>query len=128
MFVRNDFYIISLLVLFAGLFFVPMPTGNLWWREALNSSHTIAFGIISFVISSRLSISKQLSNKVIMYFVVFVMTMVLGFIVETVQILTSRDADLSDMLRNMVGILAGFVLPLSFIKKTGFVEEHLFYV
>ena len=35
------------------------------------------------------------------------MAMALGFIVETIQILTSRDADLSDMLRNMVGILAG---------------------
>ena len=84
-----------------------MPTGNLWWREALNSSHTIAFGFISFAISYRLSISKQFSNKIIMYVVVFVMAMALGFIVEAVQSLTSRDADLSDILRNMVGILAG---------------------
>ena len=86
---------------------MPMPTGNLWWREALNSSHTIAFGIISFAISYRLSISKQFSNKIIMYFVVFVMAMILGFIVEAMQGLTSRDVDLSDILRNMVGILAG---------------------
>ena len=84
-YVRNDFYRISLLVFFAGLFFVPMPTGNLWWREALNSSHTIAFGIISFAISYRLSISKQFSNKIIMYFVVFVMAMALGFILEAMQ-------------------------------------------
>ena len=42
-----------------------------------------------------------------MYFVVFVMAMVLGFIVEAMQGLTSRDVDLSDILRNMAGILAG---------------------
>ena len=106
-FVRNGFYRASFLVFFVGLFLVPMPTGNLWWREALNSSHTIVFGIISFAISYRLSISKQFSNKIIMYFVVFIMAMVLGFIVEILQGLTSRDVDLSDILRNMVGILAG---------------------
>jgi len=47
--------------------------------------------------SYRLSISKQFSNKIIMYFVVFVMAIVLGFIVEAMQGLTSRDVDLSDI-------------------------------
>ena len=75
MFVRNDFYRLAFLVFFVVIFFVPMPTGNLWWREAFNSSHTIVFGIISFVISYRLSISKQFSNKTIMSFVVFVKAM-----------------------------------------------------
>ncbi len=42
-----------------------------------------------------------------MYFVVFVVAMGPGFIVEAVQGLTSRDVDLSDILRKMVGILAG---------------------
>ena len=35
------------------------------------------------------------------------MAMALGFILEAMQRLTSRDVDLSDTLKNMVGILAG---------------------
>lgn len=34
----------------AGLLFLPIAADNLWWREVFNSGHTALFLVISFVL------------------------------------------------------------------------------
>lgn len=45
--VWNNFYRIIVLVAVITLLFASVPANNLWWREAINSGHTLLFVFLS---------------------------------------------------------------------------------
>jgi len=109
-FVCNCIYRNIVLVVFFGLFFVPVPTNNLWWREAGNTSHTVLFFILSFLIYQRLRPRLRYSNNILIYFIVFVIGMSLGALIEVLQNFTHRESSLNDVFRDFYGITAGLCL------------------
>lgn len=117
MFVSNRFRSVAVLIFVLGLFFVPIPAGSLWLREALDSGHVVVFSLISFVLYYQLSITKPFLNKTIIYFIVFVIAMSFGAIVEMLQGVTQRETSLEDIYRNMIGILAGLCFVTGFDLK-----------
>lgn len=114
MFITKKLFWAAVSVLVVTLLLAPMPSGNLWWREAVNSSHVFVFGAISFVIYHQLSVRQPSPGNAMTYVLVFIITMSIGIIVEMLQGLTQRDANLDDITRNLFGILAGLCFLAGF--------------
>ena len=104
--VRNNFYRIIIFVVIIVLFFVPVPTNNLWWREAGNSSHTILFFILSFLLYQLISSLRSGTNQAVDYFIVLALGLALGALIEILQSFTQREASLNDVYRDLSGIVA----------------------
>ncbi len=116
--VKNVFIKAIGLIVIAVLLFVPLPTNNLWWREAINSGHTLLFFFLSFVIHDQVSARVRWSNRLVIYIFVLLIGMLLGVVIEALQISGQRDASLSDIYRNLLGLMAGiFLIELLKSKK-----------
>lgn len=96
----------------AALLFAPMQASNFLWREVLNSGHTILFIYLSFVIYSQ--VKNHTTSIYLALFYVFVFGSLLGVVIELVQLLTQRDFSLSDLYRDVIGIMAGVCLIAAF--------------
>ncbi len=92
------------------LLFVPFPTGNLWWREAFNCSHTLLFAVLAFIIYRQIKATKYFSNFFAIYFIVLLVGASLGALTELLQNFVQRDASLNDFYRDILGLLAGLCL------------------
>jgi len=103
--------------LLAVLLFAPLPANNLWWREAVNSGHTLLFFFLSFAIYYQLSAKSRLSNHLVIYLLVLLIAMLMGVLVEALQIASQRDASLNDIYRNFLGIMAAVCLLVLFNTK-----------
>jgi hypothetical protein len=107
---RNIFYRKIIFTVIIVLFFVPVPTINLWWREAGNSCHTILFFIISFSLYHLIASRIRYSNKILIYFIVFILGMSLGVLIELLQSFTQRESSINDVYRDLYGIIASLCL------------------
>ena len=108
----------SLIVLcILGLFFIPLPDNNLWWRQAANSGHVIVFLLLSFALYSYVGHSPRNQTRLISYVVVIAVGMLIGAAIEVVQYFTGRDAGVIDMVTNFSGLLAGLGL-IEVIRKS----------
>jgi len=107
---RNNLYRNIALIVIFSLFFLPIPTSNLWWREAINGSHTVFFIILSFIIYYQVKIRIHISNVTIVYFYVLAIGMFLGIVIELLQVFVQREASLNDLYRNLFGIITGLCL------------------
>lgn len=110
MFVSNNIFKSTVIVFIAGLLFFPVPTNNLWWREAINSGHTALFLFVSIILYYRLKTWFPHVSKVVIYFCVFFIGALLGILIEGLQGLTQREANLGDIYRNLLGIMSGLCL------------------
>lgn len=117
MFVRTDFYRAISLVVIVGLLFASVPAHNLWWREAINSGHTLLFVFISFVIHSQISARKRFSNVFVIYLSVLIIGMLLGVVIEALQSIGQREASLNDLYGDFFGIMTGLCLISLFKLK-----------
>ncbi len=115
--VRTDFYKAISLAVIAVLLFAPLPATNLWWREAINSGHTLLFVFLSFIIHSQISARMRLSNNFVIYLFVLIIGMLLGVAIEILQSIGQREASLNDVYGNFFGIMTGLCLILLFNTK-----------
>ena len=113
----------------AAVLLLPLPAKSLWWREALNSGHTIIFIVISFVIYSQLRKKAPSLDVRATYFFVLVAGLVFGLVVELVQGLVGREASWDDIYKNLYGLIAGLALiTAGNQKKSCFSKKQIFYV
>ncbi len=103
------FLIIGLVVV-CGLF-IPFTTINLWWREALNSSHVILFFFISFALYFLFSARSLFASAVANHAAVLIAGLFIGVGIEMLQGIFQRESSVDDLFRNLLGILSG----LSFV-------------
>jgi VanZ family protein len=108
--VWNNSYRNIIFVVLIALFFVPVPTYNLWWREAGNSCHTLLFFLVSIPLYHLVTQRVQVSNKVYIYIIVLVGGVLLGSLIEVLQSFTQRDSSISDVYRDSYGIIASLCL------------------
>ena len=119
MFIRTNFHRVIGLVVIAALLFASVPANNLWWREALNSGHTLLFVFFSFVIHSQLSARQRFSNIFVLYLLVLIIGMLLGVAIEVLQSIGQREASLNDLYSDFLGMMAGLCLiSLLELKKS----------
>lgn len=106
------FLIIGLVVV-CGLF-IPFTTINLWWREALNSSHVILFFFVSVTLHFLFSARSFFTSAVANHVAVLVVGLLIGVGIEILQGVLQREASVDDLFKNLLGILSG----LSFVVLT----------
>lgn len=117
MFVRTDFYRAISFVVIAVLLFASVPANNLWWREAINSGHTLLFVFFTFVIHSQINTRMRFSNVFVIYLFVLIIGMLLGVVIEVLQSVGQREASLNDLYRDFLGIMTGLSLLSLFNTK-----------
>jgi hypothetical protein len=99
------------------LLFAPVQTNNLWWREAINSGHTVLFFFLSFIIYPQVKARAPNSTVLIIYFYVLVIGLLFGIVIEILQTLVQREASLNDLYGNFFGLMAGICLHAAFTVK-----------
>jgi hypothetical protein len=115
--VWNNFYRNTVLVAIVALLFFSVPANNLWWREAVNSGHTLLFIFLSFVIYHQIRARARFPNTLIIYLYVLILGLLLGAVIEALQTLVQREASISDMYKNFLGIMTGLCLISAFNLK-----------
>lgn len=107
---RSGLAVLAIIAVFAILEFVELPSHTHLWREIHNSGHAPLFGMMSLAI---LTLSWQFlrgrfSDRLTHYAIAFALTVSIGAGTELVQLFGPRDADLYDLLLDMLGS-AGFL-------------------
>lgn len=87
---------------------LQLPGDNFLIGEIQNTAHTVVFGLLSVVLLglSRLIFAKALVQSYKHYYMSFVVTVFIGAAIEFIQIFGLRDADIWDLVRDMVGAAA----------------------
>lgn len=120
---RNSYFKYLILGTIALLLFLPpVHVDSLWWRELINSGHTILFVFLSFYVLSLIMVKVPDTNVVIKYLCVLLICFLAGVVIEVLQTLVHREASLKDIYGNLFGILAGLFLyagTRSTIKQHG---------
>ena len=93
-----------------ALLFIPLDSGNLWWRAAFNSGHTIVFIILSFPLYFWLKSVFNSFTPAVLYLLVLATGMLFGMVIEVLQGLLQREASVDDLYRNLFGIISGLGL------------------
>lgn len=107
----NNFFRFIVFVAIVALLFASLPASNLWWREAVNSGHTLLFIFLSFVIYHYIKGTVHVAvNTWLIYLYVLLTGMVLGFAIEILQALVQRGASQGDIYGNFYGIVTGICL------------------
>ena len=91
----------------AGLLFLPIAADNLWWREVFNSGHTALFLVISFVLYFWLLSTFPFLSAGIMYLTVLLLMLLLGIAIELIQSGLHREASMDDLYKDFYGIISG---------------------
>jgi len=73
--------------------------------EIQNTGHTPVFGLLSLTMLglSRLLLGNRLKNGYMHYLVAFTVTVIIGALIEYIQVFGPRDADLWDLVRDAAG-------------------------
>jgi hypothetical protein len=95
-----------------------LPHDTLLWREIQNTGHTPLFGIIALVCLglSHAVLKKITLNSLWHYILAFLATIAIGAISELSQIFRSRDADIWDLVRDIIGALGFLGLHCSILR------------
>ncbi len=106
--------IISLALVFLEKFKMPLDT--FFWRSVFDFGHMPLFGIISIALLglSQTLTSRRFSNPLIFYALAFLFTGMIGFLTEVIQYFTPRDADIWDIVNDVIGAICflGFYLTI----------------
>lgn len=108
---RNFKQLILGLTFMAGLFIVSvgdLPGNSLLWRVAQNTAHIIAFGFLSIISLLLLRTSTALNkhHPLSAYLIAVMVSLLAGIAIEFIQMGIGRDAELHDVLRDLIGILS----------------------
>ena len=109
-----------LAIVFLLLNIVSIPTNTLLGEEIENLGHVPLFGVLSIAILtlSRAWLGKRIKRPLIHYAVAFVVTSGLGALTEFIQFFEARDADFSDLARDVVGAATFLGIYLTFDVHT----------
>lgn len=107
---RPGLAVLAIVAVFVTLEVVELPSHTHLWREIHNSGHAPLFGIMSLAV---LALSWQFlrgryTERLTHYAIAFALTVSIGAGTELVQLFGPRDADLYDLLLDMLGS-AGFL-------------------
>ncbi|MCG6937852.1 MAG: hypothetical protein LJE83_06710 [Gammaproteobacteria bacterium] len=114
---NNIYKYIASAAIITLLFAPPLHLGSLWWRELINSGHTILFVFLSFIIYAEVKARAHYSSLIITYIYVVAIGFLLGIAIELLQTMVQREASLADIYGNVLGILAGLCLHASTAVK-----------
>ncbi len=123
MFVKKNISIIFLLLGFCSIilifFNLELPDDTHLWREIHNTGHTPLFGMLSllFLSLSSLILGKRLLKQYFHYLIALVLTVLMGAITELIQIYGPGDADISDLIRDILGAVSFLGLYVVFNPK-----------
>ena len=92
----------------AAITFWQLPGNSLLWRELQNTGHTPLFGCLALAILFilRESFPPVRGNPLLAYPLAGIASLALGIFIELGQLLTHRDPSVSDVLRDLAGIIA----------------------
>jgi len=98
----------AFVLLFVILNTLRLPNTTHLWREIHNAGHTPMFGILALILLgfSRMLLKSRLKKRVSHYLLAFFAASFLGALSEILQIFEPRDADIWDLVRDIVGIIA----------------------
>lgn len=113
MLARKDILRVFLLLSVTFLLFAPLPSGTLWWREAIDSGHILVFLFYPFLFIPWLKEKRPDVVNASAYLIALLTGLLLGALVEGVQVYVDREASLHDMLGNLFGITAGLLLYMA---------------
>lgn len=105
-------FIISIVVLL-----LPIPADSLWLRELFNSGHILVFVFITLYLYRYLSLRYENDNRVATYLIVLAVAFTIGVIIEVLQSLMQREVSISDLIRNLFGIIVALSLTTYIQKK-----------
>ena len=108
-------FIASLLFFSAVAFFIPvmlfirLPGDSMLWREFQNAGHTPLFGFIALatLYMLRTYIPTVRDRPLYGYLLSAVVSLGIGVMSECGQLLTDRDPSVYDVMRDLIGIVAG---------------------
>ncbi|MCD6161706.1 MAG: VanZ family protein [candidate division Zixibacteria bacterium] len=99
------FFAIAAIILILLKFNLPMNT--FFWREIHNWGHIPLFGIMSVLILnlSFIILRTKIQKRYLHYIFAFCITIMLGVMLEYLQISGPRDADIWDVVRDIIGAI-----------------------
>jgi len=100
-------------------FNLELPGDTFLWREIHNTGHTPLFGILSLLILGLcfLTLSKKIQKQYLYYLIALTVTALIGITTEFIQIYGPGDADLSDLIRDILGAVSFLGLYMVFDRK-----------
>ncbi len=100
-------YISVFLLLFSIPIFLELPDNTVFMRELQNTGHTFLFGFLSIITLRLTQVLLNAKNTDIKpYILSFILSFISGIFIEIIQVTIDRDADISDVLRNFLGIIS----------------------
>jgi len=114
---NSNLYKAIFIVSLAILLLVPLPADTLWLRELFNSGHSIVFFFITLILFEYVSIRLKGFHPVVTFLVVLAAAFMIGVFIEMIQGLLQREASVSDLSRNLAGIIPGLCLAIYFQQK-----------
>lgn len=102
----RSFLALALLVtLVAVALLLELPDYTRLWRDLQNSGHALLFGTVAIaaLTVTRYLLAGRLVGRLTPYLIAFALTVLMGAGVELVQLFSSRDSDLFDLLIDAVG-------------------------
>ncbi len=88
--------------------YIELPSDSFLWRELQNTGHTPFFGVLSLIILalSALILGKRIKHPWGHYIISFCAASFISALIEYLQIVGPRDADIADFMRNIAGIFS----------------------
>jgi hypothetical protein len=107
-------WLVAIWILFGGGWLIATtmrpPGGSLFYREILNVGHGPLYAVFAFLFTETLFRSRFDFERKRSLVLAFVVSMIVGVLQESIQFFMPRDADLLDVLNNMLGTFAGLGL------------------
>ena len=107
---------VALAAIVLMLMFGALPNINLFWRELQNSGHSLLFIIITLLILLLLQDTSKIFrlDPFTLYVTACFISLLIGIVIELVQLSTHSDASKMDIVRDLAGIIVGLGLYASF--------------
>lgn len=120
---KNSLPIVMIFLAIAAIIFIllkfNLPGNTFFWREIHNFGHIPLFGIMAALILNLSFIFLQtiIQKRYLHYILAFCITVMLGVILEFIQISGPRDADIGDIWRDIIGALIFLGIYLIYDSK-----------
>jgi hypothetical protein len=121
--VKKSIAVVLSLVIIVALIFIlehlEPPANTFLWRELFNSGHAPLFGVLSllFLTLSINILERFIRRRWQHYLIAFIITGITGVVSEFIQIFGSRDADIWDFNRDIVGAIVFLGFAASFDRR-----------
>ena len=91
------------------ILFIRLPGDSMLWRTFQNTGHTPLFGLIAVAILfiSRALVPGIRNRPLYGYVIAVAVSLVVGVLTEIGQLLTDRNPSVNDVIRDLIGIVAG---------------------